>query len=566
MTRVALWLAGVSTILAVGGCGSSTPPQAAAPASPEYGSSYAPPSSGSGGGEQAASSSPAEPESTASSGGYQPQYPNGANGQRPTAMNAESSSEAVASGYGSEYMAAQAAQGYGSSQPGYGTGYGSESGFPGNGMPGARPPAPKKATLKDRSIVAFQSGNTRRSHILLGAYALQAADEEATEIVSNYRLANHRVSKRPLVGLNVAIGATIKNPRNIADLSPIGSDSNNSGSMGSMEGMVGQGSSSSGSAANAKKSYAEVTGALGKRLAQVFTEKHSDGLWAPYYQEYTLGRARQGQMNGSQEYGSDFGSSQYGASPYGSSSPYGNSAGASAGVGEAPFFQRPDQFGGESFPGFQGSNQPPVVGMVPADSILPSGYTAVAPGLTYIGADEKNKLIKKAAQEGFDCLIYFEIEIRPGPKTVNETRISVLLPREATKDVKSLGATKELNNVHAAKAKEKGGSDGVDEAIDSVIKRIQDNLTLSPLPADTAFFDYVTKQRIPDLVNNKDEDLSTMERLIEVNFYYLKGFIDENERATAFESIAQTNGQLIATGKSSEKTKAIEKILEKEFK
>jgi hypothetical protein len=568
MVRASLLVLSLLAITWLGGCGETPPPPPPAAMPPAVAQSSSEPSSSgesegsaSGGGYAGGSNESFEVNSGGSnSGGY------GNGGYNPGPQGNTAQSGSGSDGYGADYMASQG--GYG--QPGSNgqSGYGSEGGYPGAGGQ-RRPPAPKKLTLKERSVIAFQAGNTRRAQILMGAYALQTTDEEATEIASNYRWANHRATKRPLLGVNVAVGAIIKNPRNISDLAPIGSDSNNAGS-GGMEGMYGGGMGTPGGSSGSqdKKTFAEVTGAIGKKLASSFSEKHSDGVWSPAFQEYTLSRNRPGmqnQMNGGYgiNYGSEMGSE--GSMP----------AGPAGGIGlstEAPFFQAPGAFGFDPYaPG--GNSQPPI-GMIPGDTLLPTGHTAIAPGLTYLGSDEQSKLIKKATQAGFDCLILFELDIKQNQmlqKTLNETRMRAVLPREAAKDVKSIGASKVLNNLQAAKAKASGSSDGVDEAVELIIKKLEENLalvsipSLSPVPTELTL-DFVVKQRIPQLVDDKDKELTMMERLLEVNFYYLKGFIDEKEKADAFEKIAGTSGLQAAEGSTSDRRKAVEKLLEKEFK
>jgi hypothetical protein len=560
------------------GCGSSTPPPLT-PATPAATNAAA----GAGDGYSA----PTETESTAGAAtpsgsvGTQTQYPDDG---AAAAMGATSGPPAYGANYGGRGQEQGPDDGYvpppqGSGTAGYSAfggepnsdGYGAQPGFPGNNPANARRAPAKKVTYKDRSIAAFQAGNTRRAYHLLAAQALVSSDEQATELISNYRWASHRTSKRPILGLNIAIGATIKNPRNVSDLSPIGSDNNAAGGGGGFsEGYGGMPSGSGSGNAQDKKTFAEISGELGRKLAAAFTEKHTDGVWSPYFQEYSLSRGRPGtqnQMNGGfgQEYGPGDGSFQTGGfSPQG---------------GDAPFFQRPGGFGSDPY-GAESSganfNSPNLNGPASADVALPAGYSVVAPGLIYIGVGDQSKLVKKATQEGFDCLLLFELDIRQvqtpsGTKTANDTRIRALLPREAAKDVKSIGATKTLNNMQVAKAKSAGTSDGVDEAIELLIKKLEENLplasfqSLSPTPPELTF-DYVTKQRIPQLLEDKDKDMSVMDRLSEVNFFYLKGFIDETERSDAFEKIAGQNGLAVLSGSLSDKTKALDKIIERDFK
>ena len=147
----------------------------------------------------------------------------------------------------------------GSDAYGYGAGgiAGGGMGAGGYGAGGiARRAAPKKLTLKERATAAFQVGNTKRAYTLLEASAIQASDEDASEILSHYRWAQHQ--ERPQLGITIAVGATIKNPLNVPDLAPIGSGAanQNQGGYGGMEGMAGPGGSDA--SAGKKKSFAEV--------------------------------------------------------------------------------------------------------------------------------------------------------------------------------------------------------------------------------------------------------------------------------------------------------------------
>ncbi len=113
-------------------------------------------------------------------------------------------------------------------------GYESQSGYdPNNSIPGQQNqnrPRPKPLpplTLKEQAVKAFQAGNAKRAYTLLQAHGLQLPDDEAAEILKDYRWASHR--KRPQLGVNIAVGVTMKNPLNSPDLSPIGTDNKNLG-------------------------------------------------------------------------------------------------------------------------------------------------------------------------------------------------------------------------------------------------------------------------------------------------------------------------------------------------
>lgn len=473
----------------------------------------------------------------------------------------------------------------------------------------ARRAAPKKLTLQERATAAFQAGNTKRAYTLLEASAIQASDEDASEILSHYRWAQHQ--ERPQLGITIAVGATIKNPLNVPDLAPIGSGAanQNQGGYGGMEGMAGPGGSDA--SAGKKKSFAEVSGSFGKQLVQAVSDKHGEGLWTDAFREVSLGRPRNPAGNGD---AGGYGTSGYGTSAFGSGSEGEGYGGNSGGPGlNSPagmtlkFFQGPGKLGaftgqdeGQSGnseqsgigpggmgapgmgPGGMGPGGMGPGGMGPGgmgqggmgqggmpgfgpDFKIPAGSTPIGPGMTYIGVDESSKLIKKAAQEGYDCLMIFELEIsfnRILNKANNDTRIKVLVPNEVVKDTEGVFSSKKLNNIAALKAKSGGQSDGVDDVVELVVKKTVEKFGLQEIPSTLTLAG--VKKSIATLIDDKDRPV--MERLSEINFYYAKGYIDENEKASAFERIDEKLGSTLATGTSSEKLAAIEKLLERDSK
>jgi hypothetical protein len=74
----------------------------------------------------------------------------------------------------------------------------------------------------------------------------------------------------------------------------------------------------------------------------------------------------------------------------------------------------------------------------------------------------------------------------------------------------------------------------------------------------------IQKKRVPALIANNE--LPLIERLTEINFYYLKGFIDEATKVDAFEQLAGQEGKAIAEGASEAKQEAAEKLVEKQLK
>ena len=559
MVKAAVFLGCISCLFLLGGCGKSKVPEG-----DTANATSSQPSTGGAGGSgdmPGASSGQADASSTMDGTSSSAQMGNtqmGGSGYG-AGYDASNSGGMVAGYPGSEggYPGGVAGSPGAMQMPGFGSNE-SPGGYSGDGYGGSqfggqfggqRQAAPKKLTLNERAVVAFKAGNTKRAYALLGASAIQASDEQAAEVSSQYRWAQNR--KRPQLGLNIAFGATIKNPQNNPDLAPISSGGANQGSPGMMGmGMgMGMGTGADGSASGtAQKSFEEVAGALGKQLVQALSDKHSESAWSEAFHEHNVGKSgnpsstgEMGGMGGMSGYGQG-GPGGPGGMPTGSGDGYGSMpSGIGMGMGGDPAASPPSR----------------------SDVQLPVGFVSIGPCMTYIGVDEKNKLIKKAHREGFDCLVIFEVEIsfnRVLNKTLNETSIRVIIPNEVVKDAESIYSSKKLSNLQVATAKAMGKPDGVDEVIQMVVKKTHDKLAMQEIPAALTP-EIILKKRIPALID--DKDTSSLERLSEITFYYSKGFIDENEKTESFEKIVGQSGKVLATGSAADKLAAIEKLLEK---
>ena len=468
-------------------------------------------------------------------------------------------------------------------------------------------------TLKDQSVNAFQAGNPKRAFTLMESYALVVSDEEAADILKHYRWASQR--KRPQLGLNIAVGVTVKNPAGATDLSPIGGQmqgNGNGGGYGGSGGEFAMGGGMNGAPAGAgnEKGLAETTGEFGKQLIAAFKQKHESGAWSPAFSEYSLVTARSGGFGAggsSGAFGEGFsgGDGDFGFSENGNQSGFSGGTQSGSGTGQSgngsgnsgfeegemnsggqnsggqnsggmnsggPGGSLPAQFqgkGGMRLPGEGPGMGGPGMGLPPAfaaNAKLPPGSSPLAPCLTFIGVDETNKLMKKASQEGYDGLVLFEVTIginRAIQKVTNDTLVRVVQPNSIPKDVKRVYVSKSINNIQFAKSKAKGEPDGLEETVEKIVRETEEGLALQSLPAALTP-EVIANKRIPSLV--KETETSVIDRLSEVNLYYFKGFIDEKQKADAFEQIAGQAGRVIASGSPSERLSAIEKILEREFK
>lgn len=218
-------------------------------------------------------------------------------------------------------------------------------------------------------------------------------------------------------------------------------------------------------------------------------------------------------------------------------------------------------FEGQGFGGTQGQNQLPPPPNISKEIRPPEGVTPLAACLHYIGANEQGKLIKKAYEEGYDALLVFEVEIAQNRQTrvVNNTaRVKAIIPAESQKEAKIVFSTSELVNVTVARAKTKNQNDGVEDAASRVVKKLVEAIALKDIP-DKLTPDAIVSNRIPKLL--KEEGLTKLEKLGEINFYYSKGFIDESQRDDFFNKVAGKVASQLMTGSDEEKEEAIEELL-----
>ena len=217
--------------------------------------------------------------------------------------------------------------------------------------------------------------------------------------------------------------------------------------------------------------------------------------------------------------------------------------------------------GQQGFGGMQGQNQLPPPPNISKEIRPPEGVTPLAACLHYIGADEQGKLIKKAYEEGYDALLLFEVEIAQNRQTRvvnNSARVKAIIPAETQKEAKIIFSSSELVNVTVAKAKAKNQNDGVEDAANRVIKKLVEAIALKDIPA-TLTPEAVVSNRIPKLL--KEEGLSKLEQLGEINFYYSRGFIDESQRDDFFSKIGGKFAGQLMTGSDEEKEAAIDELL-----
>jgi hypothetical protein len=192
-------------------------------------------------------------------------------------------------------------------------------------MGGSSQRAPKKLSHRERSVLAFEAGNTERAFDLLSAHSLLSDDAESMKISDFYRWSN--ASKRPVLGIKIAVGLILDNPSNATSLKPIGTDlqsimSGGGGGGGSQGGGVpgaigmeggsgsgmesGSGFGAAGAGGAAKPSLAagakpltDAAGELASSFLKALGPYHSEGKWTVAFSENSYkGKPRRPGGNG----------------------------------------------------------------------------------------------------------------------------------------------------------------------------------------------------------------------------------------------------------------------------
>lgn len=332
MNRSWAWIATFGLGLLSAGCGSNPTPPApvpsggttAAPSGVGSGpsgdsSSVEEGSSGAGSGYGNEPSSDSGGEASAMSGGYPGGYPGSQSGG---SSFGEESAYSGGSAYGGEpgYNPDGGYYPDGSSGSGFPANPGGRGILPGMGGPqgemlawlmgGSSQRTPKKLSHRERSVQAFEAGNTERAFDLLSAQSLLADDAESMKISDLYRWSN--ASKRPVLGVKIAVGLILDNPSDATNLKPIGTDlqaimSGGGGGRGGsgpgfeggdggsglgMESGSGFGAPGLDSRANADlsvgaKPLTDAAGELASRVLKALGGYHSEGKWTVAFSEHS---------------------------------------------------------------------------------------------------------------------------------------------------------------------------------------------------------------------------------------------------------------------------------------
>lgn len=175
----------------------------------------------------------------------------------------------------------------------------------------------------------------------------------------------------------------------------------------------------------------------------------------------------------------------------------------------------------------------------------------LVPGLTYLGTGDTSDLIDQAAQEGFDCIVIFEVKVEKSRVGVVQNNCKAKLYRAGEK--KSIAVSDELNNVDVSKKMQKGEDDVIKKSMTRFLNKLDEAVALGDMPpaiSQEAF----KKSRLPTLESKGGKN--PLATLAELKFWASKGFLTPEELSSAFSKVAsgEAAGKLLGSDADARKS------------
>lgn len=413
------------------------------------------------------------------------------------------------------------------------------------------PPKPAEdAPYLEKAKYAFSIGREPEAYKFALAHALSGA-EDANAVLDEVQWVKDLMS--PNSGVTFALGMDLKAPAGITDYKPIGSTSDlaTPGPGGGRDmglpapGMMGgPGALGGGGAPAGRKddpdTFNRATGEMGRAFIRMFEERFAEGKFGKLFTEVENAA---GSINSAPAMGGGMGGFD------------GGSAGA---TGIAPIGGGPEGMMGPGGMGRGAMGGPGGVGPGVAKKTQSIGHR-MTPGLAYIGTGTMGELKTKATKDGFDCLVFFDVQVEQNKRTgrvTNDTRVQVV----SLKSGKVIASSKKLNNIEVQKKMEDGQGDGIDTALQVVFSKIDEQVILTTLPT---LKPEVAQKRISDLVNSKQ--VPTLKALGEVCLFHHLKLINDEERTSAYELLLEgADGNTLGTGSVEDKRAVLDKLLPKQ--
>jgi hypothetical protein len=408
--------------------------------------------------------------------------------------------------------------------------------------PGKSAVPPKPKTFRELADQAFSQGYDRAAVRLLQAQLLSSPGD-AQEILGQYRWSSAR--KQPVLAVRIAVGVDLKNPNSQAGdkYAPIGSVRLPQPMRGGTRRSEESGGSDSGDSDTFETSgpassrgfvpgndrervLQKYSGMMGDSLIEHIVKLHEQGNWSPFF------RGNRGVLS---------------SAPTGfASQPSENSEGED----------------GSSYDDGSGNMSRPsistVSGPTPKLEGAESKYISLGPNLSFIGVTASPELISRAREGGFDALLIYDVNISLNLKLriiYNECKARLV----NLTDGKTLAASRMLKNTDAQKEIDKQGMPYVEKSMATLFKSIDEQISVTDFPtAITA--EIIKSKRLPSLV--ADNTKSKLDRLSEIRLWREKGFLEDSDVASSFESIlGAEDGRKLVGGTEEERRQVALKLL-----
>ncbi len=388
---------------------------------------------------------------------------------------------------------------------------------------------PKPKTLREQAEQAFASGQEKAAVRLIQAHLL-ANTADAPEILSQYRWSPMR--KQPQLLARVAVGVDLENsePR-LKAYGPIGSikkpksSRSNRNPEPQADFLESESPAATFTYNEKERILQKFAGMMGDSLVKHVRETHEQGLWSPYFK---------------------------------------SNAGVSATAGMAQTNDFGDATSGDD--GSSDGNAP--MAMISNQKATPlatkivgpeSKYISLGPSLSYIGVAKAAKLHDYAKEGGFDALIVFDVKIDLNLKVrlIYNTCQAKLF---TVGDTKPIAVSKTLKNTDAQVEIDKTGMAYVDKSMQALNAALDARVALTDIPGGLTS-ELIKTKRLPIIL--ADTSRSKLEILSEVRFYREKGFLKDEEVATAFTTVLGADAsKKLLEGSDAERQEVVLKLLD----
>ena len=183
-----------------------------------------------------------------------------------------------------------------------------------------------------------------------------------------------------------------------------------------------------------------------------------------------------------------------------------------------------------------------------AAAVAPANGDQLLPGVFMLGEGKQNEIVKKAAEEGIDVVILYDVEVtKAGQNVVNTTKISFI--NVATKEVIYSGAS--LTNGLVAKAREdkKKNGDPVEAEMEKMFGMVDEKLVGGAFPANAK------PEKVATFVDKlaDGKPANPLPALAEIRFFRSKELITSEKMIEAYGKLLGAEvGPKVASGDPAE--------------